>query len=344
MNAAVSTCVEETMDMRRMSLFSVMGLVLSLGGLPACSDDEGDETSEVGNSATGGGTDAGATSPRDAGTSGSTTQAPDAGTTAPRSIVATAVADGRFTTLAKALTDTKLLDTLEGAGPFTVFAPTDAAFQALGQATLSSLTPEQLKTILLYHVVAGRVTSSALESGPVETASGLTAFASVEAGKVTLNGANVTTADVSASNGVIHVIDKVLLPPNLVQAAQLAGSFNTLLAAATKAGLAETLASPTADVTVFAPTDAAFTALPPGTVEALTNAQLADVLKYHVVAGKVLSKDLSAGSVPTLLTGKSVTVSLTGGVKINDASVVVKDVVTTNGVIHVIDKVLLPPG
>lgn len=262
-------------------------------------------------------------------------------TTQTKDVVGTALADGRFTILAKALTDTGLVGTLQGSGPFTVFAPTDAAFQALGAGVLETLTKEQLTTILTYHVIGADLPSTALKAGPVATVSGLSAFVSIADGKVKVNDAIVTTADVKASNGVIHVIDKVLLPPNLVQAATYAGSFSTLLGAATTAGLADALSAPDADLTVFAPTDAAFEKIA-STVAGLSTSQLADVLKYHVVSGRVLSTALTEGAVPTLLTGKSVTVSLKNGVKIDEANVIVKDVVTTNGVIHVIDAVLVP--
>ncbi|MDB4990654.1 MAG: hypothetical protein JWN04_5832 [Myxococcaceae bacterium] len=254
------------------------------------------------------------------------------------------LADGRFKTLAKALTDTSLVSTLQGAGPFTVFAPTDDAFAGLPAGTLDGLTNDQLRTILTYHVIAKELPASALKPGPVTTVSKLSAFVSLAGGAVKVNDATVTTADVTASNGVLHVIDKVLLPPNLVQAAQFAGSFTSLVGAVTKAGLADTLSAANANLTVFAPTDAAFAALPAGTVEGLSVSALGDLLKYHVVAGEKLSTDLTAGSVPTLLTGKSVTVNLTGGVKINDANVVIADVVTTNGIIHAIDKVLTAPN
>jgi len=333
------------MDMRRFGLGGLVALALGMGILPACGDDD-DDSEDDGQVVVDAGTDAGGN--LDAGRDGGTTPTTDAGGNpagdagSAQTIVATAVADGRFTTLAKALTDTNLVATLQGAGPFTVFAPTDAAFQALGQATLGALTTEQLRTILLYHVIPGELPSTALKSGPVKTASELTAFVNVSGSGVKVNDSNVTTANVDASNGVIHVIDKVLLPPNIVQAAQLAGGFSTLLSAATRAGLADTLAAPNANVTVFAPTDAAFAALPTGTVEGLSNTQLANVLRYHVVSGRVLSTALTAGPVPTLLTGQNVTVSLTGGPKINDANVTAADIATTNGVIHVIDKVLLP--
>jgi transforming growth factor-beta-induced protein len=190
-------------------------------------------------------------------------------------------------------------------------------------------------------VVAADLPSTALKAGPAKTASGLSAFVSIKGATVKVNDATVTTADVKASNGVIHVIDKVLLPPNIPQAAAYAGSFSTLLGAAEKAGLVGALSAADANLTVFAPTDAAFDAIK-STVASLTVPQLTDVLKYHVVAGKVLSTDLKNGSVPTLLANKTLNVSLTSGVKINDANVVVADVVTTNGVIHVVDKVLVP--
>lgn len=260
-----------------------------------------------------------------------------------KDIVETAVANGNFTILAKALAATDLVATLQSSGPFTVFAPTDAAFEALGQATLDALSTEELATILKYHVIAGELPSTALKAGPVSTASGLTAFVSLNGGVVKVNDATVTTADVDASNGVIHVIDKVLLPPNLVQAATYAGSFSTLLGAATTAGLADELSAPDADLTLFAPPDEAFAAIA-SIVAGLSTDELADVLKYHLVAGKVLAKDLSEGTVSTLLGGKDLTVSLDGGVTINDVDVVLTDIVTTNGIIHVVSEVLIPPA
>jgi transforming growth factor-beta-induced protein len=259
---------------------------------------------------------------------------------ASKNIVENAVAAGKFNTLAKALTDTGLIDTLSGQGPFTVFAPTDDAFAALPKGTLESLSKDELKQILLYHVVAGDVRAKDVKAGPVKTASGISAFLSTEGG-VKLNGANVTTADVVSSNGVIHVIDKVILPTNIVEAATLAGGFTSLAGALTRVGLVDTLTGK-GPFTVFAPTDAAFAALPKGTVEGLSDADLKNVLLYHVVGGSVLSTDLKAGPVDTLNPGKQVQVGLTGGVTINDSKVVVADIVATNGVIHVIDAVLLP--
>ena len=351
------------MDMVRLGFRGAVGIVLTLALAPACGDDsstdDGELVVDAGPRADAGGppADAGTTPAVDAGTTpavdagrsdaGATT-APDAATAdaaaaTAKTIVELAVADGRFKTLAKALTDTNLVGTLSGAGPFTVFAPTDAAFAALPAGTLEALTNDQLATILKYHVIGKELPSTALTAGPAKTVAELSAFVAIAGSTVKVNDATVTTANIDASNGVIHVIDKVLLPPNLVEAAGYAG-FTKLLAAATKANLASTLSAPTANLTVFAPTDAAFTTLGQATVDGLSATQLADVLKYHVVSGKVLSTALTAGAVPSLLTGKNLTISLTGGVKVNDANVVIADVVTTNGVIHVIDKVLLPPS
>jgi transforming growth factor-beta-induced protein len=257
-----------------------------------------------------------------------------------KDIVDTAVGVGQFTTLAKALTDTGLVATLKGAGPFTVFAPTDAAFAALPAGTLASLTNDQLKAILLYHVVGAKALAADLDGKPLSSVGGPSLFVNLTGG-VTINDAKVTTADVAASNGVIHVIDKVLLPPNIVDAAKYAGKLTTLVKAVTDAGLADTLSGP-GPFTVFAPTDDAFAALPAGTLAGLSPADLKNVLLYHAVSGSVKSTDLSAGKVDTLLTGKQVTVDLSSGVKINDAAVAIADVVVTNGIIHVIDKVLLP--
>jgi len=151
-------------------------------------------------------------------TAAATTAAPaTTGAMAEKDIVDTAVAAGSFTTLAKALEAAGLVDTLKGAGPFTVFAPTDEAFAKVPADTLAKLlaNKEALTKVLTYHVVAGEVPSSAVKSGPVTMVSGDTAEIKVENGKVMINDATVTTPDVMASNGVIHVIDTVLLPPNL---------------------------------------------------------------------------------------------------------------------------------
>lgn len=137
---------------------------------------------------------------------------------AEKDIVTVAVEAGDFETLAAALEAADLVETLQGEGPFTVFAPTDEAFAALPEGTLETLlepeNKEQLAAILTYHVVPGMVTAEDIEPGEVETVEGsAVTLAVAEDGTVTVNDATVVTADVMASNGVIHVIDAVILPP-----------------------------------------------------------------------------------------------------------------------------------
>lgn len=158
-----------------------------------------------------------------------------------------------------------------------------------------------------------------------------------------------TTADVAASNGLIHVIDKIMLPPSkdIVGTAVAAGNFTKLAGALVATGLDKTLQGP-GPFTVFAPTDdafAAFEANNPGVLASLTTAQLSDILLYHVVSGWSGPADLKDGaSVNTALAGKSLKVSTTAGVLVNESKVTSANIVTTNGVIHVIDAVLLPPA
>ncbi len=152
--------------------------------------------------------------------SGAETAAPAASEAAPAptmDIVDTAVAAGSFTTLTKLLTDAGLVETLKGDGPFTVFAPTDEAFAKVDPATLEKLAanPEALKQVLTYHVLAGKVMAADVASGPVTMVSGDEATLTAEGGTVMIDKANVTTADVVATNGVIHVIDAVLIPAGL---------------------------------------------------------------------------------------------------------------------------------
>ncbi|MEG4072002.1 fasciclin domain-containing protein [Microcoleus sp. Pol14C2] len=145
-----------------------------------------------------------------------TSQAP---TAAGKDIVAIASGDTQFKTLTKALGSAGLVTTLQGKGPFTVFAPTDAAFAALPKGTVENLLkPEnkaKLTKILTYHVVPGSVLSTSLKSGDVKSVEGSSLNVAVSTGKVTVGGANVVKADIKASNGVIHVIDKVLMPPDV---------------------------------------------------------------------------------------------------------------------------------
>lgn len=260
-----------------------------------------------------------------------------------KDIVDTAVAAGSFTKLAAALTSAGLIDVLKGPGPFTVFAPTDAAFAAFETANpgvLAGLSKAALTEILTYHVVAGAaVASKDLKDEQVfSTVSGSPILIDTSSG-VKVDDAKVTTADVVASNGVIHVIDRIILPPkdDIVATAIAAGTFTKLASALTAADLVTTLQGK-GPFTVFAPTDAAFAKL----ASVPTGDALKNVLLYHVVAGAVGSGDLVAGPVPTQLSGKSVTVNLTGGVKINDSKVTSANILAKNGVIHVVDTVLIP--
>mgnify|MGYP003343885988 CR=1 FL=1 len=178
-----------------------------------------------------------------------------------KDIVDTAVGAGSFGTLVAAVQAAGLVEVLKGEGPFTVFAPTDEAFAALPAGTVETLlkpeNKEKLISILTYHVLAGKVMSSDIAGKMLEVqmVNGSTAKIDATNG-VKIDAANVVTADVEASNGVIHVIDAVILPADksIPEVAQAAGSFGTLLAAAKAAGLVEAL-SGDGPLTVFAPTD-----------------------------------------------------------------------------------------
>ncbi len=387
-----------------------------------------------------------------------------------KDIVDTAVEAGTFTILATALDTAGLVETLKGDGPFTVFAPTDDAFAALladlGITAEDLLANPDLKNILLYHVVSGSVPAAdvlALDDGTmVETVNGQSLTVTFESGNVFVDDAQVTATDVMASNGIIHVIDKVIMPvtatrvmtsdakglidggsidhiidvraasafdeahvpgalnipgpmasdgflsgvvaagiekddeiliycmvqpaaeaaadallgagygnvtimlegitgwteagypvavtlKDIVDTAVEAGSFNTLAAALTKANLVETLKGP-GPFTVFAPTDDAFAALLANlgitAEELLANPDLANILLYHVVPGKVMASDVLAlpnGTMVETAGGEKLTVAFMGGnVYVDDAKVVTTDVMASNGVIHVIDAVIMP--
>ena len=287
-------------------------------------------------------------------------------------IVDVAVAAGTFDTLVAAVSAAGLAETLSGEGPFTVFAPTDEAFAALPAGLVDALLlPENkdaLVAVLTYHVLGAEVPSSDVATGSVETLQGEEIELVASDDGVTVNGANVIAVDVEASNGVIHVIDSVLVPPSIdatallvadameseamevgtiVDVAVEAGSFNTLVAAVTAADLAETL-SGEGPFTVFAPTDEAFAALPAGLVDALLLPENKDalvaVLTYHVLGAEVPSSDVATGSVETLQGEEIELVASDDGVTVNGANVIAVDVEASNGVIHVIDAVLVPPS
>jgi uncharacterized surface protein with fasciclin (FAS1) repeats len=264
-------------------------------------------------------------------------------------IVDTAVAAGSFKTLVAAVKAAGLVDTLKGDGPFTVFAPSDEAFAKLPRGTVEALLADKAKlaAILTYHVVPGKLMAAdVVGSTWLETAQGQSVRISVSADEVRIDGARIVATDIPASNGVIHVIDTVILPrKDIVDTAASAKTFKTLLAAAEAAGLVETLKSK-GPFTVFAPTDDAFAKLPAGTVAALLRdkAKLAAILTYHVVPGRVLSTDLPLGdlSAKTAQGGKIDINRSDRGVTVNGARVLSADIIAGNGVIHVIDTVILP--
>ncbi|AXJ02401.1 transforming growth factor-beta-induced protein [Cyclonatronum proteinivorum] len=263
-------------------------------------------------------------------------------------IVEVAAANEQFSTLVSALQDADLVGALEGAGPFTVFAPTNDAFAGLPDGTLESLTSEQLTDILTYHVITAEVPSTALQ--PTQTVTALNdqeLFITAENGNVTVNGnAGVITADITASNGIIHAVNQVLLPDafgTIVDNAQKRYFLSTLVSAVVDAGLAPTLSDAEAEFTVFAPTNEAFDAIA-DVLPTLTPEELTNVLLYHVLDTSVLSSDLQGEQTVPTLAGSDITVTVTDGtVQINDAATVISaDNVGTNGVIHVIDTVLIP--
>jgi transforming growth factor-beta-induced protein len=271
----------------------------------------------------------------------------------PADIVDVAAEAGSFNTLIAAVQAAGLEETLRSKGPFTVFAPTDEAFAKLPEGTVEALLadPEALANILLYHVVPGKVMAADVSDGlEAETAQGSSVrFAIHSDGAPAIEGALITATDIEAFNGVIHVIDSVILPPkDIMDTAIEAGSFTTLVAAVQAAGLEEALRGE-GPFTVFAPTDAAFAALPAGTVESLLaepEGALKDILLYHVLSGKVMAADVTDGLETETLLGQMVSFALhsDGAVTINGARIIVTNIRASNGVIHVIDAVILPPA
>lgn len=278
------------------------------------------------------------------------------------------VASGDFSILESAVVRANLQATLSGTGPFTVFAPDDAAFTASGisTATINSLSPADVQKILLYHTLGSRINAADVPAGPnakVTTAGGDSVFVTRNASGVYINGIKVSQADISADNGVIHRIGRVLNPPagNIVETAVAAG-LDSLVKAVTRATtapggdptLAATLGSAT--LTVFAPTNAAFTqllgALSLTRIDDIPVATLLAVLRYHVVGGRAFSSDLANGSL-AMLAGGNTTINLTNGTGggptitgngngANRSNITTTNIVCRNGVVHLVDRVLLP--
>ena len=267
----------------------------------------------------------------------------------PMDIVDTAVADGRFTTLVAAVEAAGLVDALKAEGQLTVFAPTDEAFAALPEGTVDALLNDisALTEVLLYHVVEGKVMAEDVVTlEQAQTLQGQYLDIKVDDGKVFLDGAEVIITDIETANGVIHVIDTVVQPEtrDIVEVAAEDGRFTTLVAAVEAAGLVDALKAE-GPLTVFAPTDEAFAALPEGTVDALLNdiPTLTEILTYHVVEGKVMAADVVELENALTLQGQNVGIRVEdGSVYIDDAQVIITDIETANGVIHVIDAVVQP--
>jgi len=274
---------------------------------------------------------------------------------AEQDIVTTAVEAGSFKTLAAALKAGGLIDTLKGKGPFTVFAPTDEAFAKLPAGTVETLlkpeNKQQLVAVLTYHVVPGKVLAAdVVKLNAATTVNGQRVDIKVDGDSVAVDSAHVVKTDIVCSNGVIHVVDAVLLPTGdkIPTVADKAGIFKTLLAAAKAAGLVDAL-SGDKPLTVFAPTDDAFATLPKGTVESLLKPEnkdkLAGILKYHVVAGRYYSSDLLSGKEVKSLQGSPLSVAIhEGQATVGKSKLIKTDIDAANGVIHVIDAVLLPPA
>ena len=275
----------------------------------------------------------------------------------PTTIADIAAGDDQFTTLVSALDRVGLVSVLDGEGSFTVFAPTNQAFTDLG-VDLNTISDEALTDILLYHVLGATVRSTDIADGQtyVSTLStdspnnvALSALVEKGATGVRINNiATVTAADVQASNGVIHIIDKVILPLDIVGHAAANDNFTSLVGAlgAASGDLVDVL-SGDGPFTVFAPVNSAFEEIS-AVASTLSADQLSKVLTYHVLTGNVMSSDLSNGmNVATVnsemfevgIEGSDVTITDANG---NVSNVVLLDVQATNGVIHVIDKVILP--
>ena len=281
----------------------------------------------------------------------------------PNTIADIVVGNNDFSLLESAVVHAGLAETLAGTGPFTVFAPNNAAFVAAGldtEAKIKALPVETVRNILLYHVVGQAIGSSAITGAnntAVTTAGNDDIFVARKPNGVFVNGASVIAADNLASNGVIHVINTVLMPPtgNIVETAQANSNFTYLVAAVVRASAGSTnvaeVLSGAGPLTVFAPTNQAFinAGFPTiASIQAADPATLTNILTYHVVAGRVLSSDLTEGATPVTVNGANVTISLATGAKVKGAgnatasTISPANLITTNGVIHVIDQVLLP--
>ena len=276
-------------------------------------------------------------------------------------IVDTAISNGNFKILVAALQAADLVTTLKSPGPFTVFAPTDAAFAKLPLGTVERLlAPENRRLLvktLTYHVVAANFSSAFLLALRPPIKLNMLAdipVSLIEDGQnLRVNDATVVIPDVVATNGIIHAIDIVLLPPpklgDIVETLINNGHFNTLLTTLEAADLISVVRSG-GPYTVFAPTDAAFDKLPPGTLAELLKPEqkpvLINILQYHIICVSMASDYLMSATEPILvrtLSGRSVTIQFDGNyITVNNATLILPDIFSSMGVVHAIDSVLLP--
>lgn len=280
----------------------------------------------------------------------------------PKTITDVVSTNANFSTLKSAVVKANLAATLSGPGPFTVFAPDNDAFTASGitSSVIASLSADQLKAILLYHTIGSKIMAADVPAGPnaaVTTAGGGTVYVTKNSNGVFVNGWKVTTADIAASNGVIHSIEHVLMPPagNIVAVAQANSNLTYLVAAVVRASegttnVADVLSS-AGPFTVFAPTNQAFIDAGFPTIASIQAADpntLASILTYHVLSARAFLSDLSDGQSLTTVNGGTIKVGLgssatvKGNSNTSPATITAVNIMATNGVVHVIDKVLLP--
>lgn len=264
-----------------------------------------------------------------------------------------AIGSTAHTTLVAAVVEARLLPALTNPlSQLTVFAPTNDAFtaalSALGLTAGQLLASPDLADILLYHVLGAEVVSGSLTNGQIATPlnPANTLKVTIDGTNVFINQAQVTAANLQADNGVVHVLNAVVLPNETVVDIALGSPIHTsLVAAVVEARLLPALTNPFASLTVFAPTNTAFdnlaTALGTDLAGVLAHPQLTDILLYHVIGSEVIAANLTNGPVATL-NGQSVTINLMSGVMVNNANVVLPDLLADNGVVHVIDAVLVP--
>jgi transforming growth factor-beta-induced protein len=268
-----------------------------------------------------------------------------------KSVVYRAASTGRAGLFVSAVWTSGLTDALRGGGPYTVFVPTDEAFARLPEATrLALLRPEgeeKLAEILKYHVIKGRILAAEITADPhPATLAGPPLTIAASKAGVAVNEATVVTTDLTCRNGVVHLIDRVLMPPadGVLDAAKEAGNFRVLLRAIEAAGLSGTLAGE-GPFTVPAPTDEAFAGLGEGAIEGLLKdkPKLAAILRNHVIPGKLTARELAARTdVPTLLKAPVRPDIKAGRLVVKRSNVVAGDIEASDGIIHAIDAVLIP--